>query len=299
MPPFGENLRREREMRGVTLEEISEATKISIRFLEAMENEAFSKLPGGIFTRSFIRTYARYLGLDEERVLGEYQLAAQPGTDVDIRRMGGGESASHRPSSRTPLIVLLVAAALLVGGYALFRYSRRAAEIPANPSGPQAANTQPAVSQPQGSIAPPPSSNLSTAASPSPAGQAPGSAQEIQPASGAGTAPPVNEPGVVPKEPATPPPSKPAGSESGLVLQVAATERAWVEVKADGKSIFQRALNPNEVQTFKAQESFNVTTGNAQGVILSLNGETLKPLGRQGEVKSVRLTREDLKKPAP
>lgn len=299
MPPFGENLRREREMRGVTLKEISDATKISIRFLEAMENEAFSKLPGGIFTRSFIRTYARYLGLDEERVLAEYHLAAQPGTDVDLRRMAGSGSASHRPSSRTPLIVLLVAAALLGGAYALFRYSRRAGEIPENPSRPQVANSQPAVAQPQGSIAQPPPSNLSAGASPSPPRQAPSSAQEIQPASGAGATPPVNEPGVVPKEPATPPPSKPAGSEGGLVLQVAATERAWVEVKADGKPIFQRVLNPNEVQTFKALESFNVTTGNAQGVILSLNGETLKPLGRHGEVKSVRLTRDDLKNPAP
>ena len=61
MPAFGENLRREREMRGVSLEEISSATKISLRFLDAIEREDFSKLPGGIFSRSFIRTYARYL----------------------------------------------------------------------------------------------------------------------------------------------------------------------------------------------------------------------------------------------
>ena len=75
MSAFGENLRREREMRGVSLEEISFATKISLRFLEAIEREDFSKLPGGIFSRSFIRTYARYLGLDEDRVVAEFQLA--------------------------------------------------------------------------------------------------------------------------------------------------------------------------------------------------------------------------------
>ena len=77
MTGFGEYLRREREMRGVTLEEISAATRISIRFLEAIENEELSKLPGGIFTRSFVRTYARYLGLDEERVLADCQLAGK------------------------------------------------------------------------------------------------------------------------------------------------------------------------------------------------------------------------------
>jgi hypothetical protein len=84
-----------------------------------------------------------------------------------------------------------------------------------------------------------------------------------------------------------------------LVLQVAATDRAWVAVDADGKTVLQRVLNPNEVETLKAHKAFDVTTGNAQAVILTLNGETLKPLGRHGEVKSLHLTLDDLKTPAP
>ena len=95
-----------------------------------------------------------------------------------------------------------------------------------------------------------------------------------------------------------PPGTKPA-ADTEMVLQVAATERAWVAVDADGKTVIQRVLNPNEVETLKAHQSFDVTTGNAQSVILTLNGETLKPLGRRGEVKSVHLTREDLKNSAP
>src|SRR5208337_3413293 len=133
MPAFGENLRREREMRGVSLEEISVSTKISLRFLEAIEREDFSKLPGGIFSRSFIRTYARYLGLDEERVVAEFQLAARPQMDFDLHRMTTGKSSSGRPAARTPLIATLVAVVLLVGGYVLFRYSPRAAEAPTPP----------------------------------------------------------------------------------------------------------------------------------------------------------------------
>jgi len=85
---------------------------------------------------------------------------------------------------------------------------------------------------------------------------------------------------------------------SDLVLQVAATDRAWVAVDADGKTVLQKVLNPNEVENLKAHDSFDVTVGNAQGVVLTLNGETLKPLGRRGEVKSIHLTREDLKNPA-
>ena len=95
MASFGENLRREREMRGVSLEEISSATKISLRFLHALEEEDFAKLPGGIFTRGFIRAYAKYLGLDEDRVLAEYQMVAQPRSDVDLSRL-----ASHQLEAR-------------------------------------------------------------------------------------------------------------------------------------------------------------------------------------------------------
>src|SRR5271167_4959020 len=122
MPAFGENLRREREMRGVSLEEISSATKISIRFLDAIEREDFSKLPGGIFSRSFIRSYARYLGLDEERAVAEFQLAARPQADFDLHRMSG-TSSMGRPAARTTLIGTLVAVVLLAGGYVLFRYA--------------------------------------------------------------------------------------------------------------------------------------------------------------------------------
>src|SRR5271169_4234524 len=72
---FGERLKRERELREVTLAEITSATRIATRFLEALENEDWDKLPGGVFNRGFVRAVARYLGLDEEALLGEYDLA--------------------------------------------------------------------------------------------------------------------------------------------------------------------------------------------------------------------------------
>ena len=75
---FGERLKRERELREVTLEEITSATRIGPRFLEALENEQWEKLPGGVFNRGFVRSVARYLGLDEESFLAEYDLAHGP-----------------------------------------------------------------------------------------------------------------------------------------------------------------------------------------------------------------------------
>ena len=304
MPAFGENLRREREMRGVSLEEISSATKISMRFLEAIEQEEFSKLPGGIFSRSFIRTYARYLGLDEERVVAEYQLAAHPQVEFDLRRMPGGRSSSERLPARTPLIATLVAVVLLAVGYALFRYSPRAVEAPAAPPPAPAAAPKPATPPPEPA---PTASGVATAApgaNPVAGEVTPGAAHGTPTVAGAtsnpqgGPAAGVNPAAQSNPQAGNPPGTKPA-TDTDLVLQVAATERAWVAVDADGKTVLQRVLNPDEVQTLKAHKSFDVTTGNAQSVILTLNGETLKPLGRRGEVKSVHLSREDLKNSAP
>src|SRR6266513_3150229 len=73
---FGERLQRERANRKVSLEEIATATKIGTRNLRALETEDFDDLPGGIFNRGFVRSYARYLGLDEEQTVAEY-LAAE------------------------------------------------------------------------------------------------------------------------------------------------------------------------------------------------------------------------------
>lgn len=75
MSSFGETLRRERELRGVSLREIADATKISVRFLQALEKDRLDVLPGGVFRRAFVKQYARHLGLDPERLVAEFVYA--------------------------------------------------------------------------------------------------------------------------------------------------------------------------------------------------------------------------------
>ncbi len=96
MATFGENLKRERQLRGIALYEVAETTKISVRFLEAIENGRLDVLPGGLFPRSFIRQYASHLGLDAERVVADYlcelgekgepPAAVPPSPRLDLRR---------------------------------------------------------------------------------------------------------------------------------------------------------------------------------------------------------------------
>jgi cytoskeleton protein RodZ len=308
---FGEYLRRERELRGVTLDEISSATRISIRFLEAIENEELSKLPGGIFTRSFVKSYARFLGLDEERVLTDCQLAGRQRPEVDIRRITANRAHQNDAALRTRVIGLVVAAVLLAGGYALFRHSRRVREqrvstpIVVPPSAPATTTANPPVS-PSTTTSPPanvPASQPSTSAQPegnrveTPSGTPPAGATTPATPQGAPLSSAAKAKAVGPSVASQAPPAAPGLSD--LALQVSATERAWVAVDADGKTVLQKVLNPNEVENLKAHESFDVTVGNASGIVLTLGGIALKPLGRRGEVKSVHLTREDVKKAAP
>jgi cytoskeletal protein RodZ len=140
---FGERLKREREMREVSLEELTKATRISTRFLLALENEDWEKLPGGVFGHGFVRTIARYLGLDEESLLGEY----------DMARGGQALAEPAKPEERIPsppkwlpmaavVVVLLIVIALFYAGrYGWRRYAaHRAAKQSAVSSSPAAAS---------------------------------------------------------------------------------------------------------------------------------------------------------------
>ena len=75
MGQFGEELRRERETRGIALEAITDSTKISGRHLNALEQEQFDRLPGGVFNRGIVRGYARVVGLDEETWVDRFMSA--------------------------------------------------------------------------------------------------------------------------------------------------------------------------------------------------------------------------------
>jgi cytoskeleton protein RodZ len=106
---FGERLKRERELREVSMEEITAATRIGPRFLAALENEDWEQLPGGVFNRGFVRSVARYLGLDEEAFLAEYDLA----------RNTQSQQEPARPEERMPSPPKWIPFALVAGAIVL------------------------------------------------------------------------------------------------------------------------------------------------------------------------------------
>jgi cytoskeletal protein RodZ len=122
--PFGDHLKRERELRGVTLEEISAATRISPRFLEALENERWDQLPGGAFNRGFIRSVARFLGLDEESMVAEYALETK---GLNQSAAAADANSQGMPRDWRPVIaaVIVIAALALLAAFGVRYYRAR------------------------------------------------------------------------------------------------------------------------------------------------------------------------------
>ena len=142
MSSIGETLRRERLRRNLGLDQISRELKISTRFLEAIEEERFERLPAGVFAKSFVRQYARYLGLDEDEVVAEVQrILAPPATvedpnapvvppvsDIHVPPMEQWQSVGdHRGidwSSSLPSLALVVVVMLVCSGvYAFWQHN--------------------------------------------------------------------------------------------------------------------------------------------------------------------------------
>jgi cytoskeletal protein RodZ len=123
--PFGEHLKREREMRGVSLEEVSAATRINTRFLEAIENEKWDELPGGAFNRGFIRAIGRFLGLDEDGLVAEYALETKGALDVRPATEHSGDIPRNWQAALIGAIVVVLV--VLLGWFVFHRYGAKIA----------------------------------------------------------------------------------------------------------------------------------------------------------------------------
>lgn len=255
MGSFGERLQREREMRGITLEEIADSTKIGTRSLRALEEEDFDKLPGGIFNKGFVRAYARYLGIDEEQAVSDF-LAAAGESEQPLPNPAPTEKVAVYRSSHRGWAAVLALAVLAAGGYAAWRLNL-------GPFATQAAQqSAPPPVQPPAATSPQTGSADTAAAA---AGQA---AEDS-----ASTSPAVGE---------------------GFLLLVRAKEDSWLSITADGRVVMEGTLAAADTREVRATKSVVLKLGNAAGVEVSYNNAVMAPLGRAGEVKTVVFTPEGL-----
>jgi cytoskeleton protein RodZ len=117
MMDFGEKLREAREGRGIGLRQIAATTRISVAALEALERNDISKLPGGIFTRSFVRSYAAEVGLDPDQTVREFveRFGTEPPPEpVVVAQLSDEERAFEAKRQAAILTVKIVVALLIV-----------------------------------------------------------------------------------------------------------------------------------------------------------------------------------------
>ena len=113
---IGEQLRLAREGRGIPLREISDQTRISVRYLEAIETDDFKRLPGGIFNRSFVRAYARYVGYDEKEALDAYAKFMRDSGDMSedvVSTPLHSKVYTDTPATRSPVLTVVLAIVIL------------------------------------------------------------------------------------------------------------------------------------------------------------------------------------------
>ncbi len=293
MSSFGEKLKLEREKRKITLEQISSSTKIGTRMLQALEEDKFNQLPGGIFNKGFVRAYSRCVGLDEDQTVAEYLQASGDAPPVRTEPPGyenaGREVASQEDRAResqqnirrlenisdTPPRSLpwgLFAAILLVVALVLSFWSHRQRER-ARLSGLQtpASSTAPLASAAsQGNGAGSPASNLAANDAPTTGSPANGS--------------PTGE--VAFAAPKTPP-DLPAALPGEFTVVIQAREESWISTTVDGKSTPSELLVAGSERTIRGRKEITVKAGNSGGIDFRFNGKKLETGGEYGEVKTV------------
>jgi cytoskeletal protein RodZ len=269
MKEIGRELAEARERAGLSVEELSHRTKISVPTLLAIERNQMGNLPGGIYTRGLLRAYAREVGCDPEAMVSRFR--AEVGEDVDalqmldrmataangsrvVERLHSSEidAADRRRAMRnTALFVVL----LLLGGAFYFAGDRinhwaAIARWAARSARPVATNVAESLTPP-------------AAADPKPVGTT-----SAQPA----------------------PPAEPTDHPSGLRLEIQPRDACWLSVTADGQRVIYRLLNAGERTQVDAKEAVDLRIGDPAACAFTINGAAAHAPGAAGQAVNVHLT---------
>jgi cytoskeleton protein RodZ len=260
MDQLGARLRAARESRGRSLRDIAATTKISVAALEGVERNDYSRLPGGIFGRAFIRAYAIEVGVDPEATVRDFMTEVEAHEQNASKKVRPPEITSEdraflerqrhaARALRLGVVVLIVGVAALVIWRVRPLWSGGAAPAPV-----------------EGAAAPPAKVEYRPPPPSTPFGATP-------PAATAGAS----------GAPATP-------ADEHLKIEFDVTADCWVQVSADGLVVLERVMKAGEHQQFTADHEVALDVGNAGAFNWAINGRSAKPLGKAGTHKQARVT---------
>jgi cytoskeletal protein RodZ len=273
MELLGLELKQAREARGISMHEMAARTKISIPALECLERNDFSRLPGGIFGRAFVRAYAIEVGIDPDSAVNRFAHLLE-----QSEREAAARKAASRPEvtlddkqflqrQQRALLILrigLAAAAIALVAIAVWQgraywQRRQAAKVAAAAAEAAAATSSPAPA--------------------------------VTPAS----APPPIAEAVLPPPTAPAAPAASTEAPTGLVVEVALVGECWMTVGVDGKPpAAARLFQPGEQHRFDADQEILLDVGDAGAVQVTINGQPARPLGKSGAHVRTRITRDNV-----
>ena len=239
----------------MSLDQLSQLTKISASLLEALENDEVDKLPSGFYTRAFIRTYASEVGLDPEIIVSHYLNQFEPESSIEPAEQAVVEASERRREAPIAMPIVdqlsfqfgafsprvLIAAAVVVAAIAYLMYPRQ------NSSTQEVSAAEPTVAQ--ASLAPTPISD--------------------------------------PAKTAIPPPGQ------VIRFDIKPGGPCWVQVTSDGRPVLSRLLQSGERETIEMRDEMVLRIGDPGVFGYSIDGITGRPLGNAGQPVTVKITRDN------
>lgn len=265
----GRLLRQERERRGLTLEDISERTRLRPNLIKAVEDEAWDSLPSPAFVRGFLKNYAKVLSMDDTRVLEAY------GRKISV---AGGElrvpGEPLRSRRKWPFFLLCLVAAVAV--FALWKTYG-----PLEPASTLQKETKPPVvaEAEKSPLVVPVTETVQEKGEENAAASAPASreteAQQETPAAETSAAPVEPEP-----------------KQGPHMLKGKVNSRTWVKIYVDDLNPREYMFQPGQQPEWTASRGFYMIVGNAGGIDLEWNGRVVPSLGNAGQVVRLSLPEE-------
>lgn len=280
MANFGETLKRERELRKISLREVSEATKIGLRYLEAMEDNRLEQLPGGVFNKGFIRAYAKFIGLDPETILNVYlydvahrqrsaperilvpRLEAEDAKEdaKPVLPLSAASSSPSRPRGRWIAAAAVAFAIVMAGGLLILLRAPAGTLVDVDPR--QEAPVQAGLLRPAPIVSPAAPETARPAETRTPSAATDGAAAE--------TAPRAEMP-------------KTAPVDTNLALFLVTSQSNEIDVYCDGVEKVSRELAAGETVAVSCAGEFILNVENAGVLTVKINGHECLPLGEAGE----------------
>jgi cytoskeleton protein RodZ len=281
MSNFGDRLRREREKRKISLDDVATATKISKRHLIELEEERFKDLPGGIFNKGFVRAYARFLELDEEEMVRAYVAAevaatgeTTPPIAIETQKLMASmavakeQQESVRRSDPAARLMTFAVATVIVLGVGAFAYryydeQKHAGTAHAAESAPEP---------------------VTVVSAEEPKAQAPAesSARSIE------TANTASQSAALPAASTSEPDA--AKPQNGVFVELHAKAESWLQVKADGRDPVEMTLAANQTKKFFAERELVMKLGNAEAIEITQNGQKYPAFAPGTKTRTVTFT---------